>query len=141
MPHQTKVTEKTIPAILSGFVEGVQYLYLKKGISPPTSIGYNDFAILFALAQNSSWSGQVEHGDISEALHASRLTPENARGPRALDSYFIRFEEVGLIHRTSTNGYQMDREIATAIQDYAERIMTSGMEGFLRSVAAFYRLD
>src|SRR3989338_1623293 len=111
-----------------------------EGIRPPTKIGYNDFAALFALAQNYKFSGKVFHTDISQALNASIFTPEGARlPPKSFDIYFERLKQLGLIQGASETGYTMDKGLVTIIFDNFNRLVTPsiGKDRFWNSISLY----
>ena len=117
-------------------------LWSLEDIKPPTKIGYNDFGALIALAQYY-WGEPVFPSNISEALNASKLTPDDARlQPQGLEAYFEKLKQLRLIQGTSESGYTMDRGLARIIFDNFDRFVTPGVskERFWGSVEAWYRL-
>ena len=119
-------------------------LWSLEGIIPPTKIGYNHFAALFALARNYRWGGPVFPRDISQALNANIFTPDDARlPPQGFDTYFERLRQLGLIQVTLETGYTMNNDLKKIIFDNFDRFVTPSIakERFWNSVHLYYRLD
>ena len=95
----------------------------------PTSLGYNDFTVLFALAQEILGSKPITAEYISGYLNHHAAVPTDAKlDPAGVEQYLQRIERVGLIEKASERGFLMHTASVEIIRRSVADFKTASLE-------------
>jgi len=109
----------------------------------PTSIGYNDFALMFALTQEQLPGKPISAEYLSKYLRQHPAVPEDARlEPNGVEAYLKRLEGGGLITRMVNDGYTMHDELVRLLSANVGRVKTPDLDELaIRGVSLYSARD
>jgi len=95
----------------------------------PTSIGYNDFALLFALTQEQLPGTPITAEYLSKYLKQHPAVPKDARlEPQGVEIYLERLLDDRLLTRMVNNGYTMHSEFVRLLSANVDRVKTPDLD-------------
>ncbi|MBI3050878.1 hypothetical protein HYY74_00290 [Candidatus Woesearchaeota archaeon] len=95
----------------------------------PTSIGYHDFALIFALAQEQLPGSPISAEFLSEYLVRHPAVPEDARlEPQGVEAYLAMLEKKALIHPHPENGYRMHEAVVGLLSANVGSVKTPDLD-------------
>ena len=131
-----EVAKNPVVAALGVVVEG-----LKKD-KAPTSMGYNDFTLIFALAQEQLPEIPITAEYISKYLNKHPGIPKDARlDTQGVQPYLTYLEGRNLL-RAGGKGYVMHDEVARILSANVHKVKTLEFDEFaIRGVVLYAALD
>ncbi|MBI2508307.1 hypothetical protein HYV89_05135 [Candidatus Woesearchaeota archaeon] len=121
---------------------GLAVKYLKED-KAPTSMGYNDFALMFALAQEQLPRQPITSDYISKYLVKHPAIPNDVRlEPKSVEEYLELLQKRGLIEGNQEKGYIMHSEIVRILSANVDKIKTPTLEELaIRGISIYASWD